>query len=102
MGVSYCGVLLVFGHEVTCRAARSPGARCWCFSALSYALYLVYSGEMVRRIGSLRLVGLATSVACLCCLLQFAVLRPWSAALVAPEVIWLSVLNATCAPPCRC
>ena len=64
-------------------------------SAVSYAIYLVYSGEMVQRLGSLRLVGLATTVACLCCLLQFVVLRPLSAAVVAPEVIWLSVLNAT-------
>ena len=64
-------------------------------SAVSYSVYLVYSGEMVRRIGALRLVGLATMVACLCCLLQFALLRPLSAAQVAPEVIWLSVLNAT-------
>lgn len=64
-------------------------------SAISYAVYLVYSGEMVRRLGSLRLVGLATSVACICCMLQFVVLRPVSSALaVAPQVIWLSVLNA--------
>ena len=33
-------------------------------------------------------------LACLLCLLQFALLRPLSAALVAPEVVWLSVLNA--------
>ena len=63
---------------------------------MTYAIYLVYSGELVQRLGSLRLVGLATSVACLCCLLQFAVLRPLGSALeVAPQVIWLSVLNAT-------
>jgi drug/metabolite transporter (DMT)-like permease len=41
------------------------------------------------------LVGLATTVACLLCLGQFVVLRPLSAALVAPEVLWLSLLNAT-------
>ena len=63
-------------------------------SAVSYAIYLVYSGEMVKRLGSLRLVGLATTVACLLCIGQFVVLRPFSAALVAPEVVWLSVLNA--------
>ena len=41
-------------------------------------------------------MGLATTVACLFCLAQFALLRPLDAALqVAPEVIWLSVLNAT-------
>jgi len=64
-------------------------------SAVSYALYLSFSGQMVQRLGSLRLVGLATSVACVLCILQFVLLRPLSAALVAPEVIWLSVLNAT-------
>ncbi|MDB5829367.1 MAG: multidrug transporter permease, partial [Variovorax sp.] len=65
-------------------------------SAVSYAGYLVYSGEFVKRLGSLRLVGLATSVACVLCIAQFALLRPMSAALeVAPQVIWLSVLNAT-------
>ena len=35
------------------------------------------------------------TVACLLCLLQFAVLRPLAAAAVAPEVLWLSLLNAT-------
>ena len=65
-------------------------------SAVSYALYLFYSGEMVQRLGSMRLVGLATSVACLLCIAQFVILRPLGTAFaVAPEVIWLSVLNAT-------
>ena len=40
-------------------------------------------------------MSLATSVACVLVLLQFVLLRPMSAALVAPEVIWLSLLNAT-------
>ena len=96
MAISYCGVVLVFGHEITLQGADAAwGALLVFLSAVSYALYLVYSGEMVRRLGSLRLVGLATTVACLCCLLQFVLLRPMSAAAVAPEVIWLSVLNAT-------
>lgn len=29
------------------------------------------------------------------CIVQFVVLRPFAAALVAPEVLWLSLLNAT-------
>ncbi len=96
MAVSYCGVALVFGQEA---AHQGPGAA-WgallvFLSAVSYAVYLVYSGELVKRLGSLRLVGLATTVACVLCLLQFALLRPMSAALVAPEVLWLSALNAT-------
>jgi len=96
MAISYCGVVLVFGHEITLQGADAAwGALLVFLSAVSYALYLVYSGEMVKRLGALRLVGLATTVACLCCLLQFVLLRPLSAAAVAPEVIWLSLLNAT-------
>jgi len=97
MAISYCGVLLVFGHEARLVGGDAAlGALLVFASAVSYAVYLVYSGQLVQRLGSLRLVGLATSVACLCCLLQFVLLRPVAVAFeVAPEVIWLSVLNAT-------
>jgi drug/metabolite transporter (DMT)-like permease len=96
LAVSYCGVLLVFGHEVTLLGSHvALGAALVFGSMVSYALYLVYSGEEVKRLGALRLTGLATSVACLLCIAQFFVLRPVSAMAVAPEVIWLSVLNAT-------
>jgi drug/metabolite transporter (DMT)-like permease len=97
MAISYCGVVLVFGHELRVDGGQAVLGSALVFaSAVTYAIYLVYSGQLVQRLGSLRLVGLATSVACLCCLLQFVLLRPLGVALaVAPEVIWLSVLNAT-------
>ncbi len=97
MAISYAGVLLVFGHEAGLAGANAAlGALLVFGSAVSYAIYLIYSGQMVQRLGSLRLVGLATSVACLCCIAQFVVLRPVASAFaVAPEVIWLSLLNAT-------
>ena len=96
LGVSYGGVLLVFGHELGALGRDAAlGAALVFASAVSYAVYLVYSGEEVQRLGALRLTGLATTVACLFCIAQFLVLRPISALSVAPEVIWLSVLNAT-------
>ena len=97
LAVSYAGVLLVFGHELQIAGPDVVlGAALVFGSALSYAIYLVYSGEVVKRLGSLRLTGLATSVACVFCIAQFLILRPISAATeVAPQVIWLSVLNAT-------
>lgn len=95
MAVSYVGIGLVFGHEVRLVGPDvALGAALVFASALSYAVYLVYSGQVVGRIGSLRLTGLASSVACVLCLAQFVLLRPLAAAAVAPEVIWLSVLNA--------
>ena len=50
----------------------------------------------MQRLGSLRLAGLASSVACALCIGQFLVLRPiGSLADVAPEVYALSLLNST-------
>ena len=96
ISISYAGVVLVFGHEITLQGGMALwGALLVFLSAVSYALYLVGSGEMVARLGSMRLVGLATLVACVLCIAQFLLLRPLSAAVVAPEVLWLSVLNAT-------
>ena len=96
LAVSYVGVLLVFGHELSFSGAQTAlGAALVFGSAASYAVYLAYSGEEVKRLGALRLTGLASSVACALCLLQFVLLRPLSAAAVAPAVVWLSVLNAT-------
>ncbi|NQW93470.1 MAG: DMT family transporter [Polaromonas sp.] len=100
MAVSYCGVVLVFGHEIAVQGVGERSSAAWgallvFSSAVSYAIYLVYSGELVKRLGALRLVGLATTVACLLCIVQFLVLRPLDAAWVAPEVVWLSLLNAT-------
>lgn len=96
MGISYAGVLLVFGREATLAGSDVAWGSLLVFaSAVSYAIYLSYSGEMVQRLGSLRLVGLATSVACGLCILQFVLLRPLSALQVAPVVVWLSLLNAT-------
>ena len=96
LAVSYCGVLLVFGHEVTLVGSHvALGAALVFGSAVSYAVYLVYSGEEVKRLGALRLTGLATTVACVLCIVQFLVLRPVSVALAQPSpVFWLSLLNA--------
>jgi drug/metabolite transporter (DMT)-like permease len=96
LALSYAGVLVVFGHDVQFSGSQAPlGAALVFGSAVSYALYLVYSGTAVKRLGALRLSGLATSIACVLCIAQFFVLRPPSAMVVAPQVIWLAILNAT-------
>jgi drug/metabolite transporter (DMT)-like permease len=97
MAVSYGGVVAVFGHEVSLAGAHvGVGAALVFGSAVSYALYLSYSGELVRRLGALRLVGLASCVACMLCVGQFALLRPLSVlAALDADVWWLSVVNAS-------
>lgn len=97
MVISYGGVLLVFGHEATLVGPQTAlGTALVLASAISYAFYLSYSGQLVQRLGALRLAGWATTVACVLCIGQFLLVHPVSVATaVAPEVLWLSVLNAT-------
>lgn len=94
--LSYAGVLLVFGHEVKLDGVNVGLGTALVFaSAVAYAIYLSYSGELVQQLGSLRLAGLATSVACFFCIAQFVVLKPLSGLQVPSDVLWLSMLNAT-------
>ncbi|HSW09065.1 DMT family transporter [Aquabacterium sp.] len=95
LAISYAGVLLVFGHELALQRPHvAIGATLVLLSTLSYAVYLVYSGELVLRLGAARMTGLASSVACVLCIVQFLLLRPLGDARVAAPVIGLSVLNA--------
>jgi len=95
LAISYLGVLVAFGHDVRLNGAEGIVGSLLVFgSAVSYAVYLIFSGTAVNRIGAMRLAGLATSVACVLCIGQFFVLRPVSAAAVPEPVIWLSLLNA--------
>ena len=97
LGLSYVGVLLVFGHELSLEGRDVLlGTGLVLLSTVTYALYLVYSGEVVSRIGAARLTGLATSFACVLCITQFLVLRPVSLlGELHPEVWWLSLVNGT-------
>ena len=94
LAVSYLGVLLVFGQEMHFAGPHvALGAVLVLGSATTYALYLIFSGQEVRRIGSARLTGWATAIACLLCIAQFLILKPLSAAAVPAPVLWLSLLN---------
>ena len=95
IALSYVGVLIVFGQELRFEGSNvALGAALVFGSALFYAVYLVASGEVVKRLGALRLTGAATSVACVFCIVQLFVLRPASAVLVPEPVVWLSLVNA--------
>lgn len=96
MLVSYLGVVLVFWQEVQLEGdAAIVGALFVLGSALCYALYLVLGEQVIKKLGSLRMAGIASSTACVLCIGQFLLLRPLSAAAVHPDVITLSLLNAT-------
>ena len=97
LGVSYLGVLVAFGHDLQREGGQIVlGSLLVLGSALSYALYLYGSGQVVARIGAVRLTAQASCVACVLVLLHFTLTHPWPALLHAPTaVLGLSLINAT-------
>jgi drug/metabolite transporter (DMT)-like permease len=96
LGLSYLGVVVVLvndwqgaGSEVLLGASLVFG------SAISYSLYLVASGEMVGKLGTVRLTAYATCIAALLCLLQFILTHDWHLLRQLPLTVWkLSLFNA--------
>jgi len=96
LALAYLGIVLVFAHDLDVSGPRVwlGGALVLC-SAVSYGIYLILSGELVSRIGSLRLVAYAMCVSTLCCVVQYFVLgRPVAELMQPAPVMWLSLINA--------
>ncbi|MGE3923917.1 MAG: DMT family transporter, partial [Lautropia sp.] len=96
LAVSYLGVVLVFVHDVSLGGERVVIGSLLVFgSAAFYAVYLSAAGELVRRLGTLRLTAWATLVACAACVLH-ALAVTGTAMWHAPwPVHWLSMLNGS-------
>lgn len=100
--VSYAGIGVVFAHDLLMIGAGADrttiitGAALVFGSAVSYAIYLVSSGELVQRVGSIRLTAYATLVACVLCIAQYGVSHSLAALGGLPLEVWgLSIINAT-------
>ncbi len=95
LATSYAGTVLVFIHDARGGGSNiALGGGLVLASAVSYALYLLISGELVRRIGTLRLVSYAMCVSSIACIAQFFLLRP-TTMLVQPMAVYgLSLVNA--------
>ena len=92
--ISYVGIVLVFLHDLKGGGPNiALGSMLVLASASSYALYLLFSGEMVKRLGSLRLVAYAMCVSSAACIGQFFALRPASLLVQPMPVYWLSLVN---------
>jgi drug/metabolite transporter (DMT)-like permease len=91
IGLSYLGIAISFvrdlQHTGDAGAVLIGGGFVFACT-ITYAIYIVGSGEMVGRIGALRFAAYATSVAALCCLIQFALTRPLSTAFEFPPQVY--------------
>lgn len=95
LGISYLGTIFVFFHDVRIGGENVPlGSIFVLASAVSYAMYLILSGELVRRVGAIRLVAYAMCVSSVACIAQFFLLRPVAMLIQPNEVYGLSLINA--------
>lgn len=97
MIVSYVGVVLVFIQDLSHGAGSNValGAMFVFGSALTYSIYLICSGELVKRVGATRLVAYAMTVSCIACIVQFFIVHPPSMLVQPMGVYGYSILHAT-------
>jgi len=94
LAVAYAGILAAFWHDVRVGSGNVPlGATLVFASALTYAVYLVLAGELVHRVGAIRLTAYAILVSTAAVMLQFVLQNPWSSFQQPAPVIWLSAVN---------
>jgi drug/metabolite transporter (DMT)-like permease len=95
MSIAYCGVILVFWHDLSASGADVPLGSALVFaSTVAYSIYLVSCGEMVRRLGAIRLMAWAMIVSCIACIAQALILSPAALLTQPPAVYQLSMMNA--------
>ncbi|AZS78680.1 MULTISPECIES: DMT family transporter [Achromobacter] len=97
MVLSYAGVVLVFAHDLSFGGGSEVllGSLFVFGSAASYSVYLICSGELIKRVGPTRLVAYAMLVSCVACIIQFFLIHPPSMLLQPAGVYGYSVIHAT-------
>lgn len=93
--ISYAGIALVFMHDMNVLQHDALSGSVLVFaSALAYAVYLVGAGHTIARIGATRFTAYVMTVACIACLLQFAVTHSIAALNLPFRVYGLSIAMA--------
>jgi drug/metabolite transporter (DMT)-like permease len=90
--LSYIGIAIATGHDIEAGGdahAVLIGGSLIFACTISYAIYLVGSGELVGRIGATRFAALATTVAAVCVLIQFVIQNPADALVTQPWQVYM-------------
>jgi drug/metabolite transporter (DMT)-like permease len=91
MVLSYVGIGIAFLHDIEMTGdhrATAIGGGLIFLCMITYAIYLVGSGQMMGRMGSTRFAGLATSVAAIACVIHFIIANPLVEAVSQPWQVY--------------
>jgi drug/metabolite transporter (DMT)-like permease len=94
--LSYTGIVFVFVNDLTTQSGNVVVGSAWVvLSSLLYASYLLWSGPLVQRVGSLRFACYAGLVSCVGVLVHFAIASDARTLFGQPApVYWLGLLMA--------
>jgi len=94
--LAYVGIVFVFVNDLTTQPGNVVLGSAWVMlSALLYAAYLLGSGRLVQRVGSLRFACRAGLVSCIGVLAHFAVVSDVGTLFTQPAAVyWLTLLMA--------
>ena len=95
IALSYAGIILVFLHDMSyTQKGMLLGSLLVFASTCTYALYLIGAGRTISKIGAMRFMAYAMTVACLATILQFTIIHPFAALEVPRQVYELGVAMA--------
>jgi drug/metabolite transporter (DMT)-like permease len=96
VAVSYVGIAVVFVNDLATQPGNVLRGSLWVvLSALLYATYLLGSGRLVGRVGSMRFACYAGVVSCVGVVAHFLVTRDWHLIAEQPTPVYgLSILMA--------
>jgi len=96
VAVSYVGIAVVFANDLSTHPGNVVRGSLWVgLSALLYATYLLGSGRLVGRVGSMRFACYAGVVSCVGVVAHFVLTRDWHLIASQPApVYWLAILMA--------
>ena len=96
MAVAYLGIVMVFVHDLRINDSGAVflGSGLVFLAALVYSVYLIFAGELVGRVGSIRLVAIASTSATIATCVQSLFLGVDQLFTQSPEVYYLAMINA--------
>lgn len=95
LAMAYLGVILVFLQDLSLSGDNVVlGSLFVLGSAVSYAVYIISSGELIKRVGATRLVAYAMSVSAVISMVHFLGVHSWEGLQQPLPVYQLSLLHA--------
>lgn len=103
MAVAYVGIVLVFLHDIELNGSGAVvlGSTLVFLAAVVYSIYLIFAGELVGRVGSIRLVALASASATIAACFQslvFDIDQLFLQTAAVYQLAWINALFCTFIP----